>query len=213
MAEETLYCPSCNQRVRVPEEMLGQPVQCPLCRLVFTAPARGGAPAVVPLPIGSAGQPSTAPIPWQPGMASPGGRPGFVLAPGIALLVVGFLGLLLNSFRLLNLVLAGQRGMEAQIQQSQAIFQQLMPGAENPFAQLQPQSLFLMSLAIAGLFFLADVLVILGGLQMVRGRKYGLALTGSIVAMINCACCFLGFPFGLWALIVLLRPDVRNLFA
>ncbi|HXG08496.1 MAG TPA: hypothetical protein VNK04_01785 [Gemmataceae bacterium] len=48
-----ISCRSCGRRLRVPEEMCGQLVQCPACELTFTAPLDGEAspePSVNPLP-------------------------------------------------------------------------------------------------------------------------------------------------------------------
>ena len=59
-----------------------------------------------------------------------------------------------------------------------------------------------------------DVLVLLGGLRMKQLRSYGLAMAGAICALIPCnSCCCLGFPAGLWAIIVLSNADVKAGFA
>jgi hypothetical protein len=61
------------------------------------------------------------------------------------------------------------------------------------------------------------ILPILGGIRMRSLRSYGLCVTGAIIAAIPCvslaSCpCFLGAIFGIWALVVLLNPDVKNAF-
>jgi hypothetical protein len=55
---------------------------------------------------------------------------------------------------------------------------------------------------------------VMGGIQMARGRTRGFALFGAIVAMVPLSsCCFLaGIPVGIWALMVLRRPDVQAWF-
>ena len=55
---------------------------------------------------------------------------------------------------------------------------------------------------------------ILGAWQMLRLRSYGSAIAGSILAMLNFqeCCCLLGIPFGIWSLVVLSRPGVRDAF-
>jgi hypothetical protein len=69
--------------------------------------------------------------------------------------------------------------------------------------------------------FMAMVLIpalitIFGGIQMCRGRSYGLSVTASILAAIPClspsACCLLGMGIGIWALVVLFNPDVKASF-
>jgi predicted Zn finger-like uncharacterized protein len=37
MAAELISCPHCQKKLRVPENLLGQPVKCPTCSQVFTA--------------------------------------------------------------------------------------------------------------------------------------------------------------------------------
>jgi hypothetical protein len=55
---------------------------------------------------------------------------------------------------------------------------------------------------------------VLGAIQMLRRRMYGVALMGAILPIINCGnnCCCLGLPLGIWALIILLRPEVKDAF-
>jgi hypothetical protein len=55
--------------------------------------------------------------------------------------------------------------------------------------------------------------VLLGALKMMRLENRGLAMAACIVAMIppNC-CCILGIPFGIWALVVLNKPEVKSQF-
>jgi len=60
----------------------------------------------------------------------------------------------------------------------------------------------------------SGILVVLGAVKMLRLKSYGLAVAGSILAMLPCT---LGFPVGLvmgiWALVVLRRPEVQRTFA
>jgi len=57
-------------------------------------------------------------------------------------------------------------------------------------------------------------LVILGTIKMRRLESYGLAMTVSILAMIPCIspCCLLGLPFGIWSIVVLNQPHVKDAF-
>lgn len=56
--------------------------------------------------------------------------------------------------------------------------------------------------------------VIYGAIQMMKGAKRGLAKTAAIVAMLPVtSCCFiLGIPLGIWALVVLGKPEVKAVF-
>jgi GYF domain 2 len=68
---------------------------------------------------------------------------------------------------------------------------------------------------IAGVIALAmSVLVFAAGFQMKRLENYGLAMAGSIAAMIPCfsPCCWIGLPIGIWALVILAKPEVKSAF-
>lgn len=56
--------------------------------------------------------------------------------------------------------------------------------------------------------------IIIGSIGMLRFRGYSGALTAAILAIIPiCSpCLVLGIPFGIWAVVVLLRPEVRGRF-
>jgi hypothetical protein len=60
------------------------------------------------------------------------------------------------------------------------------------------------------------LLVILGAARMLVLKSYGLSLFAAILTAIPCispsACCLLGEGVGIWAVIVLLNPDVRSAF-
>lgn len=57
-------------------------------------------------------------------------------------------------------------------------------------------------------------LVLFGALKMKKLENYGLAMAASIIAMIPCfsPCCLLGLPIGIWALVVLSKPEVKSAF-
>ena len=66
----------------------------------------------------------------------------------------------------------------------------------------------------AGVGILIGMFVIVGGIQMFRIRNYGLALTASIVSFPAAVFTFWpSVPIGIWALVVLVQPAVRNEFA
>jgi hypothetical protein len=58
------------------------------------------------------------------------------------------------------------------------------------------------------------LLIIYGAMKMKRLSSHGLAMTASILAMIPCVspCCILGLPIGIWAVVVLLKPEVKSQF-
>jgi hypothetical protein len=64
------------------------------------------------------------------------------------------------------------------------------------------------------LFAVQNLLIVLGAVSMLSLRFRGLALLGCVLAILDLsfACCLLGAPIGLWALIKLLDPQIRSLF-
>ncbi len=63
-------------------------------------------------------------------------------------------------------------------------------------------------------FLVKDGIILFGALQMKGLKSYGLAMAVSILSIIPCLspCCVLGIPFGIWALLVLLKPEVKAAF-
>lgn len=60
-----------------------------------------------------------------------------------------------------------------------------------------------------------SVVVFMGASKMKNAESYGFAMAAAIIAMIPCVspCCLLGLPFGIWALVVLMKPEVKSAFA
>ena len=55
-------------------------------------------------------------------------------------------------------------------------------------------------------------LIFIGAMKMKKLESHGLAVAASIVAMIPCLspCCLLGLPIGIWAAVVLFKPEVKS---
>jgi hypothetical protein len=63
------------------------------------------------------------------------------------------------------------------------------------------------------LVFLLGGLILYGGVNMKKLENYGMAMAASIVAMLPCsACCVIGLPIGIWAVVVLSKPEVKSAF-
>lgn len=62
----------------------------------------------------------------------------------------------------------------------------------------------------------ASGFVIYGSMQMKGLKNYTMALVAAIVAVIPCfipcPCCFVGIAAGIWAIIVLIKPEVKAAF-
>jgi hypothetical protein len=76
-----------------------------------------------------------------------------------------------------------------------------------------PTVLFMVAIPFLLLQLPVAGIILMGAIKMRRLEMYGLAVTASIVAMLPCHPGFLiGLPVGLWALIVLLRPETKAAF-
>jgi hypothetical protein len=63
------------------------------------------------------------------------------------------------------------------------------------------------------LMVLGGGIVLYGAWQMKDLRSQGSAMAASITAMLPCnLCCLVGLPVGIWSLVVLNRPEVKNAF-
>lgn len=220
-----INCPSCHRQLQVPDQFIGQKVQCPGCGTMFLtvvstqpvsppAATEGEPPPVAPSSAsGTEGSHEVFSIgpPLRPksGVADsaespPGSLTGRVLPPAMGLLVVGLLGFFFSLFLLA-------------IAPKAANAPNPMPGMipDENWDQMQELERGPVGKAIRGLFALISLLIMAAGMQMMRLKSWGLAVTGSILAMVNFqgACCCLGLPVGVWALIVLTQPVVRSAFA
>lgn len=124
---------------------------------------------------------------------------GKIVAPGIALIVVGVLGL---GFSLFNVVFALTANP------------QIDPNAPEFVREMQANSAGPVAAGIQSLFVLVNLLVIVGGVQIMRISTWPLGLAAAIAAIINfgSCCCILGIPIGIWSIIILAQEDVRRLF-
>lgn len=70
------------------------------------------------------------------------------------------------------------------------------------------------SVGSLAVWLLNTVTIALGSVSMIQMKNYQLAQTAAILSVIPfCSPCFvLGIPFGIWALILLNRPDVKQRF-
>jgi len=54
--------------------------------------------------------------------------------------------------------------------------------------------------------------MIVGGVKMKRLQSYSWSVAAAVLAMNPCVCCYLTFPFGIWAILVLNESVVRDGF-
>lgn len=194
MADDYLYCPSCNNKLRITPEMLGAVVQCPLCNLVFTTPTRG---AEVP------------PVPGHFAPANQDQAREAVRGPARGLMLAGILGAAVHAVQVGVAVLQPETILRME-QKTEALLQLL----GLPTGAATAQEKILANLMAGGLFLALNVFLIVSAVQILQLKRYGLAVTGSILAFFDIGnfCCLLAWPVGIWALLVLLRPEVKAAF-
>src|SRR5437762_3278908 len=114
MNTELIFCPSCNHKLRVPSDLMGQRVQCPKCGTEFTAPPprpgagdgdRFSAESPAPRPDDEYTPRPRRADDWDEPARRPPQRAGrgVIIAPGVAVIVMGILALLMNAFKLISL--------------------------------------------------------------------------------------------------------------
>jgi hypothetical protein len=120
-------------------------------------------------------------------------------------MITGFLGFVVNLGQAI-LYIAIPDQLDKMMERMGPMF-----AAQDPAQKLANR---IVSIGVGVVFSLIGLFVLMAAIQMARRRTYGLAMAGSILAMVNIgnACCCLGLPFGIWALVVLARPDVRAAF-
>lgn len=213
---EEIRCPSCDTKLRVPESLFGQAVKCPKCMTMFTAEPPPPQSVRRDLPPPDESPPLRIRADEDDDRdAEEDDRPrrrrrrrgeyvnaeSEVAGPAIALMVSAGLGIAANLgyliFRVLDLALVKQP------------IPRNTPGAQTGFA-----------CGVAGVIggdllgMLMCFVVLAGAIKMKRLQNHGLAMTACILSMIPCNCCFLlGIPFGIWGLVVLNKPAVRDAFS
>jgi len=128
-----------------------------------------------------------------------------VKSPAIALKVTAILGLICVALGLVfNVAALTGHQLLPQQQMSDPQMQKLLNSFGGGFGLVQN---------IIGIVI--GIIVWMGAAKMQRLEGFQFAITAAIVAMIPCIspCCLLGLPFGIWALVVLNKPEVKSHFS
>ncbi len=146
---------------------------------------------------------AAAPTPMSVPHAAPvaGNAAQLVAGPAIGLIVTASLGGLAQIAGILMSALgagAGMAGMEGQ------------PDAPA-WANAMSGGIGIIS-GIVGLIM--AVVILLGALKMKKLENFNFAMTASVIAMVPCIspCCLIGLPIGIWALVMLNKPEVKSAF-
>jgi hypothetical protein len=199
-------CPGCNQRLRLPVTAAGTHISCPDCNASIEVPATGIAkkPQWAWPKQGQLGDEADErprrdyDHPRQASIAR--SDASGVMAPAICMIVVASLGVLLNFFNCVDAIVHEAPPVNPQ----DPLFMQ----------QIQINSYGAVPAIFRAVLGLISAGTIVGSIQMLRCRQWGLALTAGVLSIVNIGggCCLLGLPFGIWALVVLARPEVRAEF-
>lgn len=145
----------------------------------------------------------------QPGPAPTGQAMDAVKLPAIFLIIVGAIGILVALLGLVTSAVGGG-GDEAQMQQ---MLQNpdLPPALKQALAASQSGALGILSNIV--MLVLSGIMVF-GATKMMKLQSFSLAMAAAIIAIIPCwgSCCCIGIPFGIWALVVLNKPEVKASF-
>lgn len=140
--------------------------------------------------------PPSAPPP-PPAVADPRAQ---VQGPAIGLIITAVVGAIWALFSLLSHVLGfGLAGLDTF-------------GGDSEWAQYAMGGAFGIVSSVIGLAMSGFVLW--AALQMKELRNWVVSVVAAILAMIPCIspCCIIGLPIGIWALVVLLKPEVKAAF-
>ena len=120
-----------------------------------------------------------------------------VSGPAIGLMITAILGILFQTGRLVW----GNIGASVLASQPD-----IPPAFVALFGRL--------GLATSLLGIMMGVVILIGALKMKKLEGYGFAMAASILAMIPCIspCCLVGLPIGIWALVVLSKPEIKRAF-
>lgn len=221
---EQVRCPSCNAALRVPDNLLGKNVKCPKCQTTFLAeteePAESERIVREPRPPAARRRPrppedieeeeelpsedELEEVPEEEYDERPRRRRGrgrrraeavgAVAAPAIALLVLGILGILMGIANVGYVLVSN-------------------PAGQNPDPSFNVG--FKAGRYIGAFVSLIwPIIIVVGAVNMKGLRSYGSAMTACIVAFFPCnLCCLLGIPFGIWGLVALNKPGVKDAFS
>ncbi|OAI41044.1 hypothetical protein AYO40_03940 [Planctomycetaceae bacterium SCGC AG-212-D15] len=209
---EIIRCPQCQRELQVPEEFIGRPVKCPSCGLNFVTRSEA---APQPLPrvgeVTYAHSEAADPPPRTPQEVERARKAVFPAA--LCLLIVSCLCLFVD-------VLLIHQAATFSREEAEESLEDFPPGPMRDSIEhmldraAEPETLRVMVFCAStlGIFSLVSIL---GAIQMMRLRSWGLALTASILSLIHfdhCCCIPFNMAVGLWALLVLARADVRSIF-
>ena len=146
-------------------------------------------------------------IPSSPGPVNEEAARQQVAGPAIFLMVVGGLWAASSLWNLVQLMVSSQK-LPPQIYDDPNLAPVLPYLEKYMEVSTGPAGYLTIALSLA-----MGALVLVGGLKMKNLESRGLAMAGSIIALLPCSCCcVLGLPAGIWSLVVLSKPEIKAAF-
>lgn len=67
---------------------------------------------------------------------------------------------------------------------------------------------------VAAISLIVAPIIVFGAIRMMKGQNRGLAMTSAILSIlpVTSCCFFISLIFGIWAVVVLIQPDVKAFF-
>jgi uncharacterized membrane protein YuzA (DUF378 family) len=138
--------------------------------------------------------------------------------PAIALIVVGLLNVLGAGYLFFNGFVAGRTDPKS----IDEMYTKMMPGLWEKMKkdgttpeQIRDQGI-VFAYGMGTAVLIVALITILGAVRMLALKSFGLSVLASIFAAAPCfsplACCLVGLGAGIWSLVVLFSPDVREAF-
>ena len=136
---------------------------------------------------------------YQQAALNPQAIQQMVSGPAIFMMVLSLISIPLTLFGLAFSVLGDSAGF----------FDNLPPEMREQFMLQGVDGIVQYSLSL-----IAHIIILIGAIKMKSLRSYGLAMTASILSILfQCGCCCLGLGAGIWALVILSKPEVKAMFA
>ncbi len=223
-----LPCPGCGRALGLPPEAVGKPLNCPHCGVNFHVPR------------GSDGEPGDV-VAGPPKTRFAAGLPRGFIVPVLMLLMLGFAGVFVDGYLsylfatqpnaeydyAYNRVIEA-RSIQTMGDTTQAVaddWEQVAPASVGGCAVAVSAGEILENAANAKLArawqpsvaptshysIVASALAALGGLCILSGRFYWLAVLGCVAAIanVNHLCCIPGGIAGVWGILSLVRDEGR----
>jgi hypothetical protein len=121
----------------------------------------------------------------------------------------------------IGLIVTASLGALAQVLSAVVNILQLTGTMASPMGQGQNEMPAWMGMMSGGLGLVFNaiglitaVLVFMGATKMRKLESYNFAMAATIIAMVPCIspCCYVGLPIGIWALVQLMKPEVKAAF-